>query len=428
MTNGKISLIGFGISNRAVYEMLRGYGYSFTVRSRDYVDVPSEIELIYGDGYLDTCEDMVFRSPSCMPYRITGEGLITSEVSFALSHIGCLKIGVTGSDGKTTVCSLIKHILDVEGLSAFYGGNNGYPLINYMGRLKEKDILVCELSSFQLIDLTPKTECAVITNITPNHMDIHSSHREYVGAKANILKGVKRAVLNMDCSETCALSSLVDSSTDITYATLKDMSKADFDRYSYVYPKNGWIYRNREAVLPMSCIKLRGEFNILNACLAIGAVYPYVGIKRLEYGVSTFEGVSHRMELIAEKNGVKYYDSSIDSTPSRTIATLSSFDKPRTAVILGGYDKSLSYDSLRDGLKGIKCAVICGANSEKIFRALSGICDTVLCDSFTESVKIASGACKVGDSVVLSPASASYDMFKNYKEKANKFKEIVRGL
>lgn len=424
MVNGKISLIGFGVSNMAVYKELSALGYSFTVRSREDVPVPDGVRLITGDDYLCTDEDIVFRSPSCMPYRITGKGHITTEAAFALSHIGCHTVGVTGSDGKTTVSSLIHSILEADGRSAYLGGNNGYPLINYMGRLKRSDFLVCELSSFQLIDLCPRLDTAVITNITPNHLDVHSSHTEYVEAKANILKCSDRAVLNYDCPEVRELSKRVK---NVTYATLSPCYGRSSDNDT-VYPCNGWIYRNGEAIIPMSCVRLRGDFNILNVCLAIGAVYPYVKRESIEKGVSSFSGVAHRMEHIDTKRGVEYYDSSIDSTPSRTLATLSSFDKARTVVILGGYDKNLSYEILREGLKGIKCAIICGANSEKIYHAIEGMCNTVIRDSFTESVKIASRIAGQGDSVILSPASASYDMFKSYKEKSGKYKEIVRGL
>ena len=163
-------------------------------------------------------------------------------------------------------------------------------------------------------------------------------------------------------------------------------------------------------------------------CLAVGAIYPYVSAESIRNAVSGFLGVRSRMELVCVKDGVSYYDSSIDSTPSRTLATLSAFNKDNTVVILGGYDKSLSYDALSEGLKGIKYAVICGSNSEKIYKAIKNSCNAVLEDSFTESVKIAYKIAERGDSVLLSPASASYDMFTSYKEKSEKYREIIRGL
>ena len=428
MSNGKIALIGFGVSNKAVYERLKEFGYGFTVRSLKECCVPDGVDTVFGEGYLDTEEDIVFRSPSCMPYRIRGKGCITTESSFALSHMGCKKISVTGSDGKTTVTSLINEILLNDGKSSYLGGNNGYPLINYMGKLKKEDFLVCELSSFQLIDLAPDTETGVITNITPNHLDIHSSYEEYVGAKANALKRARRIVVNYDSSDARGLGEAVKSGRELTYASLTDMSLKAVDGVNYVYCRDGYIYRNSEKLLPLSDIKLRGGFNILNVCLAAGAVYPYVGKESIRNAVAEFYGVPCRMELVGIINGVSYYDSSIDSTPSRTLATLSAFDKARCVIILGGYDKNLSYDALYEGLKGIKCAIICGANSEKLHKAIGNACKVVLRDSFTESVKLAYRTAENGDCVILTPASASYDMFSSYKEKSSKFKEIIRGL
>jgi len=277
------------------------------------------------------------------------------------------------------------------------------------------------------VDMCPDTDVSVITNVTPNHLDIHSSYDEYKTAKSNILKRASEAVISLDSCEAMALTSEFLGRC-ITYATVKDASSRVGDGCNYVYCKDGFIYRNREEILPISDIRLRGEFNILNVCLAIGAAYSYVKPCSIREAVKEFSGVRCRMELIERKNGVSYYDSSIDSTPSRTVATMSSFDRERVVLLLGGYDKKLCYDSLKEGLRGVKCAIICGANSEKIYNAIRGSCKVILQDSFTESVKIAYRMAEAGDSVILSPASASYDMFTSYREKSKKYREIVRGL
>ena len=428
MTNGKIALIGFGISNKAVYENLKCYGYPFLVRSSKEIRVPSGVELVFGDSYLDTEEDIIFRSPSCMPYKIKGKGHITSEAAFALSHISCGKIGVTGSDGKTTASTLISKMLCAEGKNAFLCGNNGNPVINYMGKVRKSDFLVCELSSFQLTDLAPALDCGVVTNLTPNHLDIHSSYEEYVYAKSNILKNARRGVINFDCSESRRLSAYLKGGGELTFVSLSYENVRGINNARLVYVRDGYIFCDGERIIPLSDIRLRGEFNLINVCLAIGAVYGHVSAENIKNAVRDFYGVSHRMEKIASKDGIDFYDSSIDSTPSRTLATLSAFDKEKTIVILGGYDKNLSYDCLGDGMEKMKYAVICGANSEKIYGAIKNRCDCALCDSFTESVKIAYRMAEKGDSVVLSPASASYDAFENYKEKSKKYIEIVRGL
>jgi len=421
-----ISLVGYGVSNKAVYEYFKQFGCPITIRTKERTDVPPGVKNIYGDGYLDTCEDMIFRSPSILPYRITGKGRKMCEAEFALANIYCNKIGVTGSDGKTTVATLIANILNKEH-SAYLGGNIGYPVINYLGKLQRRDYLVCELSSFQLCDMTPHLDVAVVTNITPNHLDVHSTYDEYIKAKLNILKNAKYGVVSADAYEI--IHSMADfSNIRLCISTLEDMWDKLSGSNDYVYPHGDMLYFNDKPVVRMGDIKLRGSFNVLNVCLAVGATHSLVSRENICDAVGSFYGVKGRMEHICSLRGVDYYDSAIDSTPSRTLATLSAFDKAHTVIILGGYDKNLSYDELGNGLENIKCAVICGANSEKIAYVLKNRCKYVLCNSFTECVKIASRIAESGDSVLLSPASASFDMFENYKRKSDKYKEIVRGL
>lgn len=426
MINKTLSLVGYGVSNKAVYEYFKRLGYQITIRTKDRADVPKGVKNIFGEGYLNTCEELVFRSPSILPYRIKGNGRIMCESDFALSHISCKKIGVTGSDGKTTVTTLIGKILE-KTADTYMGGNIGYPLINYVGKLKENDFLVSELSSFQLYDMTPSLDVGVITNITPNHLDVHRSFDEYVLSKINILRSSEYCVLSEDAYKTVhSLGYFVKSRMCI--ASLEDMSGYLDDKTDFVYLKDGYIYFNDTPVLCAGRIKLRGDFNILNVCLAIGATHRIADKSIICDAIDSFYGVEGRMEHICTLNGVKYYDSAIDSTPSRTVATLSAFNKERTVIILGGYDKNLSYDVLGTALENIKCAVICGANSKKIAYVLKNRCKFVLCDTFSESVETASKIAEWGDSVLLSPASASYDMFENYKKKSDKYKEIVRGL
>ena len=427
MVDGRIALIGFGLSNKAVYNFLKGYGCEFTVRSKDEVCVPTGVECITGEGYLCADEEIIFRSPSCMPRCIKGKGKILSEPSFALSLIPCKRIGVTGSDGKTTVSTLINLFLRESGASSYLGGNNGYPLVNYVGKLGSRDILVCELSSFQLIDMSADFDTAVITGVTENHLDIHSHMDEYIGAKANILKSCKTAVINMDSEYSDFFLRKAESCERRVLVTLGYEATQRADA-SYVYIKDGHICFNDEALFPVSCIRLKGNFNILNVCMAVGAVYPTVGKDQIVSALSGFYGVPSRMELVATKNGISFYDSSIDSTPARTVATLSAFQRDKTIVLLGGYDKNLSYDALREGLSGIKCAVICGANSEKIYKSIEGVCKIQLCGDLNESIKTAYRMASCGDSIVLSPASASFDAFENYVKRSEKFKETVRGL
>lgn len=428
MVDGRVALIGYGVSNKAVYEFLKSYGCDFVIRSKDPVSDHNGIRCIVGDGYLDTEEEIVFRSPSCMPWRIRGKGAVFSEASFSLPLLSCRKIGVTGSDGKTTVSTLINAFLREGGISSYMGGNNGYPLIKYLGSIRKKDTLVCELSSFQLVDMTPMLDTAVITGITENHLDIHCSMEEYARSKANALVNCKCAVINADNAYADFFIKNATGCGKTVLATIDESKVAYGDTATYVYPKNGYIYHGEEALFPVSCIHLMGNFNILNVCMAVGAVYPTVSADCIRRALDRFYGVPSRMEFTAIKNGISFYDSSIDSTPARTVATLSAFERKKTLVLLGGYDKNLSYDSLREGLAGIKCAIISGANSEKIYRSLKGVCKIALCADLKESIKTAYRIAEEGDSVILSPASASFDAFENYKERSEKFKETVRGL
>ena len=427
MADERIALIGFGLSNRAVYEFLKGYGFRFIVRSKDETLVPDGVECITGESYLSTEESVVFRSPSCLPRCIKGNGKILSEASLALYLSPCKKIGVTGSDGKTTVSTLIDLFLKKGGTSSYLGGNNGYPLINHVGKLKSSDTLVCELSSFQLIDTVADFDTAVITGVTENHLDIHKDMDEYLEAKANILKSCKRAVINIDNGYAEYFLKKSASCQRRVLATL-DPQKAHGGEFSYVYPKDGYVCFDGEVLFPVNCIRLKGDFNILNVCMAVGAVYPKVSKEHIENALYEFCGVPSRMELVAVKNGIFFYDSSIDSTPARTVATLSAFQGDKTIVLLGGYDKNLTYDTLKKGLLGIKRALICGANSEKIYKSLEGVCKIQLCADLEESIKKAYEIASCGDNIVLSPASASFDAFQNYVKKSEKFKETVRGL
>ena len=427
MVDDRIALIGFGLSNKAVYNFLKGYGYEFVVRSKDEVATPPGVKCISGESHLCTEEEIIFRSPSCMPRTIKGRGQILSEPSLALSIIPCKKIGVTGSDGKTTVSTLIDLFLKEGGISSHVGGNNGYPLINYAGKLGKRDVLVCELSSFQLIDMSADFDTAVITGVTENHLDIHAHMDEYISAKANIFNSCRSAVINADNEYADYFIKRAEQCERRTLATL-DYKRVCGGDFSYVYLKDGYIYFNEEVLFPVTSIRLKGNFNILNVCMAVGAVYPAVKKEKIKDAVSRFYGVPSRMELVAVKNGISFYDSSIDSTPARTAATLSAFQKNKTIVLLGGYDKNLSYDALREGLSGIKCAVICGANSEKIYKSLDGVCEIQLCSDLKECIKAAYRMASNGDSIVLSPASASFDAFENYIKRSEKFKESVRGL
>ena len=418
------SLVGYGVSNQAMCDYLIKNGIYPTVRNEKEVILPQGIKGIFTPDYLDACEDIIFRSPSVRSERFSKNARVYTEISFALENVSAHKLGITGSDGKTTTTTLIHKILEKSGKNVFVAGNIGIPLILNIDKIKKDDFIACELSSFQLYDYTPSLDCAVITNITPNHLDWHASMAEYVFSKRNILKKAKRAVLYYDSSYRDFFMH-----DDITYFSLRDLSKLVGSGNSYVYIKNGYAYYDKKRLFPINIVKIKGEYNLLNILASIGAVYSYASIDAIIDVVSTFEGVCHRAEKICVKNGISFIDSSIDSTPSRTKATLSAYPSAQTIVILGGYDKNLSYKMLADITSKLKCVVLLGESKEKIYNAIKDTAKKIIIvNNLAEAVSASYKEAKQGDFVILSPASASFDMFKNYKERAERFKDLIKDL
>ena len=423
LTNGKtVALIGFGESNRALCDYLIEQGVYPVIRNKELVKVPSGCRLVT-DNYLEVREDIAFRSPVIRPDRIKNARVISSEADFALSLTNGTKIGVTGSDGKTTTSTLIARMLECAGKDVRLCGNIGTPIIKYLPTSSHGSYTVCELSSFQLFDASLSLDTAVITNISENHLDWHTDLNEYIESKSRILENSKRAVLSYDDFRVRALAK---DTQETFFFSVKD-TKAPKGAH-LVCVKDGAILCDGVKITDIDKIRLKGKFNILNIESAIGALFGVVPVDAMAQVASEFSGVEGRMEYVCTKNGISFVCSSIDSTPARTIATLSAFDKSKCVVILGGYDKNLSYLPLAEALCGIKHAVICGANAEKIYESIKGSCRAHITVDFAPAVRDAYSKCDRGDTVLLSPASASFDMFDNYKERAKKFKEIVRGL
>lgn len=419
----RITLVGYGLSNKALGDYFIKNKIKFTVRDLKKVDLPSGISGFFGESYLDICEDIIFRSPSVHPSVFPMDKTVLSEISFSLEMSKGKKIGITGSDGKTTTSTLVHKILEKEAKS-YLAGNIGAPLIDYFDKIKEEDFVVCELSSFQLYDYTPSLDCAVVTGISQNHLDWHTSMADYMFAKRNILKKAKRAVVNYDSSYREFFTH-----QNITYFSLSNLENLVGRGESYTYIKDGFVYYNRQRLFPLDFIKIKGRYNILNVLGALSVAIDFASLDSVIEAVKEFEGVCHRAETVAKVGGVEFVDSSIDSTPTRTKNTLSAFKRDKSVVIMGGYDKNLSYDSLKDTLNGLKCVVLLGENREKIYKAINGSPKKIIIvNDIFEATRVAYKEASYGDFVILSPASASFDMFKSYKERAEKFKEAIRGL
>ena len=395
--NKSYSLIGYGVSNMAVCKHLIKKGIFPIVRCKNECELPSGIRGIFGDSYLNTNEDIVFRSPGVRPDLIKGNGTVYTEVGYGLNCTKSFKIGVTGSDGKTTTSTLIYRMLCQGNKNAFLGGNIGKPIISFAPHLSKDDYLVTELSSFQLMDFCQR-------------LDI-----------AQILKNSSLCVLNYDDT---ILRDLGKENT--IYFSLFDQRENVKNGIKIVHIVNGTIYYCHEELFKVSDICLKGRFNVQNVLSAIACVYHIVGKEPCHTVAKQFCGVDNRMENVGTVLERTFINSSIDSTPSRSLNTLSAFPSERVIAIMGGYDKNLSYECLGPTLDKLKLIVLCGENREKISKVAKGKIINV--STLNEAVKVAFKLSAQGDYIILSPASCSFDMFKNYKERAKCFKEAVKEI
>ena len=418
MTRDKsIGLVGFGASSKALALHFLPLGYNITIHSYEPIALPSGASGCFGENYLVCNEDIVFRSPSVRPDMIKATGRVLCESEYALSQLGGVKICITGSDGKTTTSTLIHKALCTEH-NAFLGGNIGIPLTNAIG--KNYDFIVSELSSFQLMDYAPTCDVAVITNITPNHLNWHKSMDEYKSAKESVLKNARHRVLCYDSMPVRALASKYKS---VSLFSLSDLSGLG---YEGAYLKNEYIYLNDTRLISKNELSVMGDFNLLNVMACACATQSYVSRCNLIQAIREFKGVTHRCELVKKINGISLYNSSIDTTPSRTIATLSAFDKSKTIVILGGQDKGVSFEPLKSALASLRGAIVFGQSKDKILPHLK--CKSYVVNTLKEAVLCALSIARVGDFIVLSPACTSFDMFKDYKERGETFCKIANEI
>ena len=438
----RIAVLGLGVSNRPLVRLLLGYGCHVTGcdrTPREKLDAEVlELEtlgctLCVGDGYLDHLEaDIVFRTPGMHPdipalRQLRGKGAqVTSEMEVFFGVCPCRLIAVTGSDGKTTTTTLIAEMLKAAGHTVWLGGNIGAPLLPLCQQMQETDYAVVELSSFQLMDMTRSPQVAVVTNLAPNHLDVHRDMDEYVEAKKNIFKfqgASDRLIVNAD--------------NEITDGFTGNGITKKFSRVgdAHVCLRDGMICRGETAVLAAEEILLPGVHNIENYMAAIAAVEGLVNDETVCHVARTFGGVEHRIELVRVVNGVRYYNDSIASSPSRTIAGLKSFHQ-KVILIAGGYDKHIPYDVLGPHIcEKVKTLVLGGATGGQIRTAVESCPDytpgnpkIIDCADFTAAVQAAVEAAGEGDIVLMSPASAAFDQFKNFMERGNYFKKLIKEL
>ncbi|MDP4119194.1 MAG: UDP-N-acetylmuramoyl-L-alanine--D-glutamate ligase [Bacillota bacterium] len=438
--NKKIGVIGLGRSNMPLIELLLGYGAQVVACDRKE-DIGTAAEkllnmgatLHLGEGYLDGLEvEILFRTPGIRPdlpqiEQLKRKGtIITSEMDLFFELCPCEIFGVTGSDGKTTTTTLIYELLQSAGYTCHLGGNIGRPLIGDIEKIKPEDKVVVELSSFQLFDMTHSPKVAVITNITPNHLDWHKNVEEYTDAKKNIMKfqGVgDRLIVNLDNIPT----------REIGKEAKGEHLQISFNEKADIYCDGEAIYAKGRRVLETADIRIVGKHNVYNYMTAIGATLGYVSDEDI-YAVATkFNGVEHRIELVRTLDGVKYYNSSIDSSPNRTKNTLSVFDH-NVVLIAGGKDKGIPYDDVGAPIvEKVKVLILTGKTADKIEEAVrmaggNNIPEIIRAATYKEAVNTAREKAREGDVVLLSPASTSFDMFNNFEERGNLFKKLVCEL
>ena len=441
-----ITVIGIGISNLPLIKYLVSLGANVTACDRrsaeDLGENYTELEKLgvkfnLGDGYLNNLSgDMIFKTPG-MRYDVPellkakeNGSIVTSEMEVFFEVCPSHIIAVTGSDGKTTTTTLIHKMMTDAGYKTWLGGNIGNPLLTDTEKMKENDWVILELSSFQLHTMRKSPEIAVITNISPNHLDMHKDYKEYIDAKKNIMLYQNEGdtlIVNADNQVTADIGKSANGA--VKYFSRNGMAD--------VYLDGNIIKSGIVEILNIKDIKIPGMHNVENYMAAIAAVSGLVSKEVIVNVAKTFGGVEHRIELVRTLDGVKYYNSSIDSSPNRTINTLRVFPN-KVIIIAGGKDKGIPYDEIGPALaEHVKVLILIGATSDKIQEALDAEInktgngkdiEVIRATSYEDAVNTARSKAHDGDVVLLSPASTSFDMFRNFEERGNLFKKIVNEL
>lgn len=448
----KVAVIGLGVSNMPLLEYLYEKKAQVTVFDERTMDeIPSEtinkintyeFSYSFGKNCLEKLNgfNIIFRSPSCLPTRIELQkeaergAIVTTEVEMLMEMCPCKIVGVTGSDGKTTTTSLINAILKKAGYKTFLGGNIGTPLFTKLPEMEPNDIVVLELSSFQLMNMHISPDIAIITNITPNHLNIHKDYQEYIDAKKCIFKNQNEKgilILNYD--------------NDITRECAKEANGNVVFFSSKVKLDNGFIVdgeiikectdKVRKHILNTDEVILRGNHNFQNIATALAATKTLVDTDIAVQAIKEFKPVEHRIEFVKEIDGVKWYNDSASSSPTRTISGINAF-KENIILIAGGYDKNLEYEPLaKPVVDKVSTLILIGQTAEKIYDVVKNESEKenkkiniYMCDTLEQTIEIAKKSAKKGDVVLFSPASASFDMFKNFADRGHKFKDLVNKI
>ena len=450
ISSKKIAMCGIGVSNTPLILDFLSKGARVIAcdrRTREQIGALADTlenavaELKLGEWHLEILElviifrtpGMIWNLPELEAARKKGIA-VTSEMEVFFDLCPATIFAVTGSDGKTTTTTLIAKMLEAEGKQVFVGGNIGKPLLPEIENITKDDFVVVELSSFQLISMRKSPDVAVVTNVTPNHLDVHKDMDEYIEAKMNVLlhqNAFSRTVLNRDNEITEGFRKYVRGQSLGFSMERKLRNGAWVDSKGTLH----MAYRGIDVpILNRKDIAIFGNHNVANYLAAITAVWGYVGVQSIVKVAKEFYGVEHRNEFVRELNGVKYYNDSIASSPTRTIAGLKSFDQ-KVILIAGGYDKHIPFEPLAPYVvEKVKKLYLCGNTAEKIKAAIEsyegykGVPEIVITENIESAVKLAASEAEKGDIVTLSPACASFDAYPNFVARGNHFKEVVNKL
>ena len=444
----RLAVIGIGVSNQPLLKLLLEAGLDVTACDRkDRAALGALAEELEGAGcalrlgadYLEGLDhDVIFRTPGLHPRYLeeakSRGSTITSEMEVFFEVCPCPILAVTGSDGKTTTTTIIARLLERAGHTVHLGGNIGRPLLSEAEAIRPTDWAVVELSSFQLLTMERSPQIAVLTNLAPNHLDVHTDMDEYIRAKSAIFAHQgpgDRAVFNGDNEITRSLSGTA--AGKVSYFTARspeNLCRGCFLRGDAIWFREDGAERE---VLPLTDILLPGSHNVENYMAAVCAVQGLVPDGAIRDFARTFGGVEHRIELVRERRGVRWFNDSIASSPSRTMAGLRAFPE-QVILIAGGKDKGVSYAPLGPVVnEHVRLLILCGATAGAIraaaeqaenFRGL----EIAEVPDYPAAVSLADRRSGPGDVVLLSPASTSFDRFRNFEERGRVFKDLVNAL
>lgn len=448
----KVAIIGLGVSNLPLLDYMYENKAKVTVfDERDIESISKQVmdkitnygfEFNLGKNCLKKLQnfEIIFRSPSCLPTRpeLKQEeergAIVTTEIEMLMKMCPCKIIGITGSDGKTTTTSLINAILKKAGYNTFLGGNIGVPLFTKLNQMRPEDIVVLELSSFQLMGMDISPEIAVITNITPNHLNIHKDYEEYIEAKKNIFKYQdENGILILNYDNEITRNCAKEANGKVIFFSQKEKIDDGFIVDGRIIKEcedniRKHIFNGDDAVL-------RGQHNLENIATAFAATKTLVSVDKAKEAIKEFRPVEHRIELVKEIDNVKWYNDSASSSPTRTLSGLNAFDED-IILIAGGYDKNLDYKPLAKPIvEKVKGLILIGQTAGKIFDTVkeelesqNKKMDIYMCNNLEETVTLAKKIAKPGCVVLFSPASASFDMFKDFADRGNQFKKLVNNI